>query len=388
MIRLRRVALTLVVFGAATTLGACSREPEFALVIRGGSVMDGAGGEAQPADVGIKGDRIVAIGNLSGRSTSAAIDATGKIVAPGFIDVKSRLTPVSGLADSHLRQGITTEIVVADKDAFDALDARGTVTNVGALVPVSSPSIDAAMRGGAFGVADDGTANQEALNAAASVVSRYDGTLMVPVESAAVATDAALLELGARTRHIVIEGLSRLPPDGSIASTIGRIVKASQRQLLVYGLLTPSTSTNANEPVIREALRFGSVLIATGTAAVTAASAPADAPPAAFGAFPRLLGQVVRDEHAMEVREAVRRITSMAAAVFQISERGIIREHYFADMVIFDPATIADRASIDMPHEYPSGIEYVIVNGVVALTPKGIMGSRPGYRLVRQAAAR
>ena len=108
MIRLRRVALTLVVFSAATTLGACSREPEFALVIRGGSVMDGAGGEAQPADVGIKGDRIVAIGNLSGRSASAAIDATGKIVSPGFIDVKSRLTPVSGLADSHLRQGITT----------------------------------------------------------------------------------------------------------------------------------------------------------------------------------------------------------------------------------------------------------------------------------------
>jgi hypothetical protein len=388
MIRLRRVALTLVVFSATTTLDACSREPEFALVIRGGSVMDGAGGEAQPADIGIKGDRIVAIGNLSGRSASAAIDATGKIVAPGFIDVKSRLTPVSGLADSHLRQGITTEIVVADKDAFDALDARGTVTNIGALVPLSSPSVDAAMRDGAFGVADDGTANQEALNAAGSVVSRYDGTLMVPVESATVATDAALLELGARTRHIVIEGLSRLPPDGSIASTIGRIVKASQRQLLVYGLLTPSTTTSANEPVIREALRFGSVLIGTGTAAVIAASAPADAPPAAFGAFPRLLGQFVRDEHAIEVREAVRRITSMAAAVFQISERGIIREHYFADVVVFDPGSIADRASIDMPHEYPAGIEYVIVNGVVALTPKGITGSRPGYRLVRQAAAR
>ena len=96
----------------------------------------------------------------------------------------------------------------------------------------------------------------------------------------------------------------------------------------------------------------------------------------------------MRDEHAIEVREAVRRITSMAAAVFQLSERGIIREHYFADIVIFDPGTIADRASIDMPHEYPAGIEYMIVNGVVALTPKGITGSRPGYRLVRQAAAR
>ncbi len=78
----------------------------------------------------------------------------------------------------------------------------------------------------------------------------------------------------------------------------------------------------------------------------------------------------------------------MAAAVFQLSERVIIREHYFADMVIFDPGTIADRASIDVPHQYPAGIEYVIVNGVVALTPKGITGSRPGYHLARQAVAR
>ena len=85
MIRLRRVALTLVVFSAATTLGACAREPEFALVIPGRArQLDGAGGEAQPADVGIKGDRIAAIGNLSGRSAAAAIDATGKIVAPGL----------------------------------------------------------------------------------------------------------------------------------------------------------------------------------------------------------------------------------------------------------------------------------------------------------------
>ena len=87
----------------------------------------------------------------------------------------------------------------------------------------------------------------------------------------------------------------------------------------------------------------------------------------------------MRDEHAIEVREAVRRITSMAAAVVsRFRNRGIIREHYFADMVVFDPGTIADRASIDMPHEYPGRHRLRHRERGYRLTPKGITGSRPG----------
>ena len=90
-----------------------------------------------------------------------------------------------------------------------------------------------------------------------------------PLSSAAVATDAALLELGARTRHIVIARTPhRPPPDGDRGSR-ARSGASSRPASDSSGLwsLTPSTSTNANEPVIAIALRFGSVLIATGTAA-------------------------------------------------------------------------------------------------------------------------
>ena len=78
----------------------------------------------------------------------------------------------------------------------------------------------------------------------------------------------------------------------------------------------------------------------------------------------------------------------MAASIFQIAQRGIIRENLFADIVVFDERAIADRATFEKPNQYPAGIEYVIVNGVVALSPKGLTGSRPGSRLVHGAATR
>src|SRR5215471_12494328 len=101
--------LTLVLLVAA-----CSSQPDFAILIRDGQVIDGTGNGAMRADVGVNGDRIAAIGDLGNRTASIIIDARDKIVAPGFIDVDS-LSGTSLLADgfgeSHLRQGITTELI-------------------------------------------------------------------------------------------------------------------------------------------------------------------------------------------------------------------------------------------------------------------------------------
>jgi N-acyl-D-amino-acid deacylase len=109
---------------------------------------------------------------------------------------------------------------------------------------------------------------------------------------------------------------------------------------------------------------------------------------AAFGAFPRLLGSMVRDEHLMDLKEAVRRSTSLPATVFNIPRRGILRENYFADVVVFDASTIGDRATPEKPNQYPAGIDYVLVNGVVTSAPKGITGARAGYGLLRNRADR
>src|SRR2546422_59855 len=119
------VAKAFVGFVAAVAL-ACAGPPEFDLVIRGGDVFDGSGQPSQKADVGIKGDRITAIGNLAGRRAGQVIDAVGKAVAPGFIDARGRSGTAllaDGSGESHVRQGITSEIIgEAPSPAFWTLE--------------------------------------------------------------------------------------------------------------------------------------------------------------------------------------------------------------------------------------------------------------------------
>ena len=88
--------------------------------------------------------------------------------------------------------------------------------------------------------------------------------------------------------------------------------------------------------------------------------------PRLFGTFPRVLGHYVRERGILSLPEAVRRMTSLAARNFGMIERGLIREGYWADLVLFDPATVIDGATYDAPQTEPDGIHMAVVNGVVA----------------------
>lgn len=138
-----------------------------------------------------------------------------------------------------------------------------------------------------------------------------------------------------------------------------------------------------SEDDVRSGLAWGSVTIGTDSAAVRAEGVLArGAPhPRAYGTFPRVLGKYVRDEGVLTLPEAVRRMTSGAAAQFQIRDRGIVRAGLFADLVAFDPATIADRATYERPHQYPVGLPHVIVNGVPVIVDGELTGARPGRPL-------
>ena len=103
--------------------------------------------------------------------------------------------------------------------------------------------------------------------------------------------------------------------------------------------------------------------------------------PRSYGTFPRVLGKYVREDKVMTIQEAVQRMTGAAARQMGLRDRGLIRDRYLADLVVFNPATVKDNATYERPHQYPTGIEYVVVNGVVVLDPKGLSGSRPGRPL-------
>jgi N-acyl-D-amino-acid deacylase len=104
--------------------------------------------------------------------------------------------------------------------------------------------------------------------------------------------------------------------------------------------------------------------------------------PRAYGNFARLLGRYVRDQKAVGLAEAVRRLTSLPADNLRIADRGRLRSGFYADLAIFDPARIADRATYERPHQYAVGMRHVFVNGVAVLKDGEHTGATPG-RFVR-----
>ncbi len=103
--------------------------------------------------------------------------------------------------------------------------------------------------------------------------------------------------------------------------------------------------------------------------------------PRAYGSFPRILGHYVREERLIPLEEAIRKMTSLPANRVGLLDRGVLRPGMFADVVIFDPATVTDRATFEQPHQYSEGIEQVFVNGVLVWEGGAHTGALPGRAL-------
>jgi N-acyl-D-amino-acid deacylase len=103
--------------------------------------------------------------------------------------------------------------------------------------------------------------------------------------------------------------------------------------------------------------------------------------PRAYGNFSRLLGKYVRDDKVIPLEEAVRKLSGLPATNLELDRRGFVREGMFADLAIFDPKTIADRATFEKPHQYAVGMRHVFVNGVQVLKDGEHTGAKPGRRL-------
>lgn len=533
--------------------------PEFDLVLRGGTVLDGTGAPAVRADVGVSGDRITAVGDLTGRSGARVIDATGRVVAPGFIDTQGqsgRTLMEDGAGQSHLRQGVTSEIIgegstpalwtAASADIawlrernvpfdwtgfggfLDRLASRGISVNVGSLAPLNqlradvvgmaqreaTPAeletmrvrLDEAMRSGAFGLSSaliyppGSYASTGEIIALARTAAAHGGRYVTHLRGEGHRLPAALQEaltvaeqadIALVIYHLKIATRARW---GTMRQIVGTIAAARRRGLDVSATAYPypvaGTSLAAclpdwvhaggeramirrlTSPSIRSRIRreierghggwenflqsagFDGVTIAdvraggdTSVIGLTLAeiaaqrqqspwdvffdlliahdgrvsalyalmheddvrvvlqqpwvsigsdssAQPADGPlavgrphPRGFGSFPRVLGRYVREQQAIPLPEAVRRMTGFAAAQMGIARRGEVRPGWFADLVVFDPATIADRATFDMPRRYPDGVHVVVVNGVVTLRDGQLTGARAGRALLGPGVA-
>jgi len=170
-----------------------------------------------------------------------------------------------------------------------------------------------------------------------------------------------------------------------IAASHGKSVQETAVDLIVedqsgVGTVFHSISEeNVRKVVARPWVSFGS------DAAAIAPEPPftdKEVHPRTYGNFARLLGRYVREEKVLSLPEAVRRLTSLPADNLRLADRGRLKQGLYADLAVFDPAKIADRATYEKPHQYAVGMRHVFVNGVQVLRDGEHTGAKPG-RFVR-----
>jgi N-acyl-D-aspartate/D-glutamate deacylase len=140
-----------------------------------------------------------------------------------------------------------------------------------------------------------------------------------------------------------------------------------------------------SEDNLRRQLALPWVGICSDAASIAPVGRSLDSPthPRAYGSFARVLGHYTRELGLLTLPDAVRRMTSLPASTFGLTDRGVLEPGHAADLVVLDPATVGDRATFSEPHQLSRGVRDVVVNGVVALRDGAPTGERPGRALRR-----
>ncbi len=153
--------------------------------------------------------------------------------------------------------------------------------------------------------------------------------------------------------------------------------------LAEHGHRTDAVYAIMDEPDVQAAMKQWWVAVNTdfGGVAPDGPFGTQSAHPRAYGTFPRILGHYARDLKLFPLEFAVRKMTSLAAQRVGLTDRGLVRPGMFADITVFNPATVLDRATFELPHQTSVGIEYVIVNGQTVVKKGQLTSARPGRGL-------
>ncbi|MDX5338706.1 MAG: D-aminoacylase [Cyclobacteriaceae bacterium] len=512
----KQLYLPIIVF----LLFSCKAEPDFDLLILNATIYDGTGGSSFQGDIGIKGDRILAIGDLKRKKSTETIDAAGLVVAPGFIDMHTHLEPIKELPqmESLVRQGVTFSLGGPDGggpwpfgDYLASLDSLPLGLNVGYLVGHNTireeimgnedrePSpeelaqlekmVSTAMEEGAFGIStglkylpgtfakvdeiisisqkaaqkggiytshlrEEGLglidAVQEAIfisqEAKIPVVLTHHKAIGVKMWGQSSKTLALVDSARAKGLEIYMDqypyaashtGISVLIPAWALEGDKfqERVNDPNQRTKIKEGIIfnilndrggsdlkriqfsrvawkkdlegktlhdwalesgMEPTVENGAELVIQAQLNGGTGTIyhamdendvinimkhpMTMIGSDGRLSQPGDGHPhpRAYGTFPRVLGHFSRDLGVLSLEEAIHKMTGLSAYVLGLKNRGKIDEGFIADLCIFNPKTVLDQATFIEPHQYPIGIEYVIINGIPVVVNGAMTGKTPG----------
>ncbi len=480
-----------------------SKDESFDTLITGATVVDGSGGKHFSADIGIKGDRVAAVGDLSNAKASSRIDASGRVAAPGFIDAHThddRAVLSGPQMTPKVSQGVTTVVsgncgvslapltdrdpppplnLLGDRNWFRFSSMREYVDEVRSSPPalnmamlcghstlragvmdrldrpagakeidLMTQRLEEALNAGCIGMST-GLAYPPALNAPtdevvelAACVAKHGGiyaTHMRNERDGVVDSVRETLEIGERANIPVVishHKCSGKENFGLTKKTLPLIAEARKRQqvnLDVYPYTASSTVLLAewvggaekvlitwsephpecagrlfedirrewgssvekaaeklqpagaiyyqmDEADLRRVLAFEDSMIGSD-------GLPHDAHPhpRLWGTFPRVLGHYARDEKLFPLEQAVRKMTSVPAAVFGLRDRGSLREGAYADLVLFDPEAVIDAATFESPKVTSPGIELVMVNGQAVWQHGRNTDARPGRVLSRAA---
>ncbi|HUJ15311.1 MAG TPA: D-aminoacylase [Thermoanaerobaculia bacterium] len=172
--------------------------------------------------------------------------------------------------------------------------------------------------------------------------------------------------------------VARMRNESPEDAAIDLVIEDDSRVGTIYFLMSED---NIKKQIKQPWVTFGSDEGAPAPEGVFLKSQPH---PRAYGNFANLLGKYVREEHVIPLQEAIRRMTYLPASQLHIDDRGLLRPGYFADVVVFDPATIAAKATYENPQQYAVGVADVFINGVQVLRNGEHTGAKPG-RVVRRA---
>lgn len=479
--------------------------PPYDTLLSRGTVIDGTGRSGYPADVAIKGDRIVAVGDLRDDRAAEEIDIQGKCLAPGFIDTHTHddhacMSP-STMAPK-ISQGVTTVVVgncgvsLAPLDHpttvpepinllgqpedfrfgdfrsyFDAVEAARPSTNVIALVGHSSLRVtatrnlerpatpaeldtmigmlDDAMRAGAGGLstgvfyppgraADSGEiiplvrkAGEHGGIYATHMRDEHDGVLDAMREAFEAAREGgAPLVIshhkcaGARNwgrsretlallddaRAVQDISLDVYPYDAGSSVLDIDLLEDGMKVLITWSAAHPSAAGrhlheiahdwNCTEREAARALKPAGAcyffigeedlrrIIRHPSAMIGSDGLPNDRHPhpRLWGTFPRVIRRYALEQGLFSIEEAIRKMTGLPARRFGLRDRGVVAVGNYADLVVFDPVTIADRATYENPTAASQGIDHVFVNGRLGWS-NGEGGSTGHGRLLRRDAA-